>query len=178
MNPGSVYAFDSQAAFHIPDDPLRFEAFSNFLRTTRELGADFSLIGQEMGLQPQIRFRVVLEGKSQLLDPLVYEHAYRIGREALLNAFRHSQASRIELRLACTAKELSLTIRDNGQGMSPDSVYMGCNGLSWMKTMAERISATLRLLSRARAGTEVFLSIPGEIAFLRKTKPHWQAAVA
>jgi signal transduction histidine kinase len=178
MNPGNVYAFDSQTAFQIPENPLRFEAFSNFLRTTRDLGTEFSLIGREMGLQPQVRFRVVLEGTSQLLDPLVYEHAYRIGREALLNAFRHSQASRIELHLAYNPKELRLTIRDNGQGMSADSVYLGCNGLSWMKTMAERISATLRLLSRARAGTEVFLSIPGEIAFLRKTKPHWQAAVA
>jgi signal transduction histidine kinase len=175
MNPGSISAFDL-AAFRIPENPLRFEAFSNLPRTTRDLGADFSLIGREMGLQPDIRFRVVFEGKSQSLDPQVFEYAYRIGREALLNAFRHSQGSRVELLLAHTPKGLSLTIRDNGQGMSPGTVYLGCNGLSWMKTLAERIGGTLKLLSRAGAGTEVFLSIPGQIAF--SAKPHWQAAVA
>ena len=120
----------------------------------------------------------MVEGKSQLLYPLAYEYAYKIGREALLNAFRHSQASRIELHLAYTQKGLCLTIRDNGQGISADSVDTGCNGLSWMKGLAERIGATLKLLSRVRAGTDVLLSIPGKIAFSAETKAHWQSAVA
>jgi len=123
-----------------------------------------------MGLQPKVRFRVVLEGKSQLLDPLIFEHAYEIGREALLNAFRHSQANRIDLHLAYTPNGLCLTIQDNGQGISPDSVCSGCNGLSWMKILAERMGASLKLLSRVKAGTEVLLAIPGHIAFTTETR--------
>ena len=175
MNSGNVYEFNSQNVFDLPHNS---DALSNVLRATRDLGTALSLLGRETGSQPQVRFRVVLEGKSQLLEPLVYEHAYRIGREALLNAFRHSQATRIDLHLAHTPEGLRLTIRDNGLGMSADSVHMGCNGLSWMKCLAERIGAKFKLLSRVSAGTEVLLSIPSQIAFWEKTKSHWQAAVA
>jgi signal transduction histidine kinase len=113
-----------------------------------------------------------------LLHPLVYEHAYRIGREALLNAFRHSRASRIDLHLAYTSNGLGLTIRDNGQGISADSVHVGCHGLSWMKILADRIGAKLQLLSRVSAGTEVLLSVPGQSAYLAEGKGRWQVAAA
>jgi signal transduction histidine kinase len=176
MNQVNVHEVDLQTASGVAEDSIRLDGIFNHLRATGDLGRAFSLIGQEMGLQPQVRFRVVLEGKSQLLYPLVYEHAYRIGREALLNTFRHSRASRIDLHLAYTPKELCLIIRDNGQGIGADSVSLGCEGLSWMRTLAERIGATLKLLSRASAGTEVLLSIPGQIAYSAETKTHCQAA--
>lgn len=178
MNPGNVYKVTSQTALGLQENSDLPQAVSSRSRATRDLGTAFCLFAQETGKQRQIKLRVVMEGKSQLLDPLVYEHAYKIGREALLNAFRHSQATRIDLHLAYTSNGLSLTIRDNGQGISADSVHLGCNGLSWMKSLAERIGATLKLLSRVRAGTEVFLSIPGQVAFPAETKDRWQLAVA
>jgi signal transduction histidine kinase len=168
MNTSNVYEVSSPAIFDL-EDSASFDAISNRLRATRDLATDFSLIGQEIGLQSQVKFRVVLEGKSQLLAPLVYQHAYRIGHEALLNAFRHSQASRIDLYLAHTSKGLYLTIRDNGQGISLDTAYC-CNGLSWMKILAQRIGASLKLLTRDKAGTEVLLAIPGHIAFATETR--------
>jgi len=176
VTPGNVYEFNSKAAFGLPENSTQSDAVSNSLRATRDLGTAFSLIAQETGIERQVRFRVVVEGKPQILAPLVYEHAYRIGREALLNAFHHSQARRIDLHLAYTQKGLCLTIRDNGQGIAFDSVPLACNGLSWMKALAEGLGATLKLLSRVSAGTEVLLSIPGHIAFASKGR--WQPAVA
>jgi signal transduction histidine kinase len=168
MSPDRLHEFSRRTAFNLPEDSAQLnhlEAADVRLRTTRDLGTAFSLVAQETGPQPQVRFRVVLEGKPQPLDPFVFEHAYSIGREALLNAFRHSQATRIDLHLADTPKGLSLTIRDNGLGISADSFHMRGKGLSWMKGLAEGIGATLKLLSRDSAGTEVRLSIPGQIAF-------------
>lgn len=168
MNPSNVCEVPSPTPFDLPENfalLTESDVVSNRLRTTGDLGTAFSLIGREICLQPQVRFRVVLEGKSELLDPSVFEHAYRIGREALLNAFHHSQATRIDLHLAHTPKGLNLTVRDNGQGISDDSVRISCNGLLWMKTWAERIGAKLKLLSRISGGTEVLLSIPGQIAY-------------
>lgn len=177
MSAGNACEVAAQAALSLEENSDLSNAVSNRSRATRDLGTAFCLFAQETGIQRQIKFRVVMEGKSQLLDPFVYEHAYKIGREALLNAFRHSQASRIDLHLAYTSKGLFLTVWDNGQGMSADSVHMGCNGLSWMKAWARRIGATLKLLSRVKAGTEVLLAIPGHIAFASETRRAALAAV-
>jgi signal transduction histidine kinase len=37
-------------------------------------------------------------------------------KECLANIVRHSQATSISTRLACTKKQLTLTIQDNGKG--------------------------------------------------------------
>ena len=178
MHLDSANQVDAKPAFGCRDDASMVETISDHVRTTDDLGAAFSLIGQDISMGPQVRFRIVLEGQSQPLYPVVYEHAYQIGREALLNAFRHSQASWIELHLEYTATGLSMAVRDNGKGISAELLRKGCEGLSWMKGMSDRIGAKLKLLSRIKAGTEVLLSIPGHIAFAAETRARRELAVA
>jgi signal transduction histidine kinase len=170
------YLYDAQPA--LPETSAHVEAFSDRVHAISDLGTAFSLIAQEVPVTAQIKFRVVLEGKSQPLNPLVYEHMYRIGREALLNAFRHSRATRIDLHLAQTPAGLRMAIRDNGKGISTDLLDHRCSGLSWMKGSAERIGAKFSLMSRLCAGTEVVFLIPAHIAFPTERNGRWQLAVA
>lgn len=156
---------DTESASGFQEDFSQAKGTSNQIRTTDDLGTAFSRIGQEIQVGSQVRFRIVLEGRTRPLHPVVYDHAYTIGREALLNAFRHSEATRVDLHLEHTPARLCMTIRDNGRGMSGDQLCTGCNGLSWIKNLAERMGGRLKLLSRAKAGTEVLLSIPGHLAF-------------
>lgn len=178
MNLDNLHGVDARPAFGLSDSSNRVKVFLDHSRATSDLATALSLIGQEVSVEPQIKFRVVLEGKSQSLRASVYEHLYRIGREALLNAFRHSHASRIDLHVAHTPTGLCITVRDNGKGISTDSLDRGCSGLSSMKGRAERIGAKLKLLSRLSAGTEVLLWIPGHVAFSTERKDRWQPAVA
>jgi len=42
---------------------------------------------------------MIVEGQARALHPVIRDEVYRIGREALANAFRHSRASGIEVEL-------------------------------------------------------------------------------
>jgi ligand-binding sensor domain-containing protein/signal transduction histidine kinase len=141
----------------------------------QNIAESFSGIPQEFAPEKRIDFQVIIEGYSRPLRPVIRDEVYRIGREALVNAFRHSKAKRIEVIIEYSAKQLRILVRDNGCGIDPqvlDSGREGHWGLSGMRERAEEIGARLRLLSGAGNGTEVELSIPGDIAFdLSSSKP-------
>jgi signal transduction histidine kinase/ligand-binding sensor domain-containing protein len=113
-------------------------------------------------------FRVIVNGEGRSLRPLLRDEVYRIGREAILNAFRHARAKRVDVELTYASGGFSLVVRDDGRGIDPKIVEAGREdhwGLSGMKERAERIDAQLRVASSASAGTEIELSVPGRVAF-------------
>ena len=127
-----------------------------------------SQIRQEFPLQSQTGFRVIVEGAPRPLRPGIRDQVYFIVREALTNAFRHSHANDVEVQLEYASHHLRVLIRDNGRGIDQHVLESGREGhwgLFGMKERAERICGRLRVLSRAAAGTEVELTVPGKIAF-------------
>jgi signal transduction histidine kinase len=128
----------------------------------------FSRIRQEFAVEDQIGFRVTVEGRPRPVHPIIRDEVYRIGREALLNAFRHSRAERIEVEVEYKARYLRVVIRDDGCAIDPQvlrSVREDHCGLSGMREHAHGIGARLRVRSREPIGTEVELSVPGNVAF-------------
>jgi len=80
----------------------------------------------------------------------IHNEIYRIGREALLNAFRHSGTKSVELELEYTENDLRMCIRDDGCGIDPqmlDAGRQGHWGLEGMRERATRISGLLKLYS-------------------------------
>jgi signal transduction histidine kinase len=146
------------------------------LRSTPSLSLDleraFSQVQKELvpiaknGHHPG--FRVIVDGLQRPLHPLLRDDVYRIGREALINAFRHSKAKNIEVELKYSASLLRVLVRDDGCGIEPHILKSGRDGhwgLSGMRERAEQIGARLHVYSRAALGTEVELSVPGHVAF-------------
>jgi signal transduction histidine kinase len=142
------------------------------LRSTAQkdnLETSFSQVGKQLAANRPLDYRVIVEGTQRQLRPIIRDEVYRIGREALVNAFRHSQASKIEVELEYSTKHLRVLVRDDGVGIDRNVLQSGRDGhwgLAGMRERAESIGARLRVWSRARAGTEVELSIPGHIAFV------------
>ena len=135
---------------------------------SEDLETAFSRVPQELGVPQTVDFRVAVEGRGRPLHPLICDEIYRIGREALANAFRHAQANNIELELEYANKQLRLSVRDDGRGIDPQVLRSGRDGhwgLSGMRERAERIGARLKVWSRKGGGTEVELSVPGQVAF-------------
>jgi signal transduction histidine kinase len=119
-------------------------------------------------------FEVTVEGRVRPIHPLIRDEVYRIGREALVNAFRHARAGRIQMELEYGPQRLRMLVRDDGHGMDPEVLDAGRDGhwgLTGMKERAQRIGGELTLASRVGAGTEVELLLPASVAFSR-SKEH------
>jgi signal transduction histidine kinase len=136
--------------------------------SAHELEQAFSRIPDELNLRGQIGFRVIVAGPALPARSAIRNDLYSIGREALVNAFRHSRASDIEMELEYAVNQMRLVVRDNGCGIDPeilDSVRNGHRGLSQMRERAQKIGARLKVLTSGACGTEVELSIPGHLVF-------------
>jgi signal transduction histidine kinase len=128
----------------------------------------FADVQYQLALQSATRFRIFVEGQPRQLKKSVLGDAYWIGREAIVNAYRHSEGRSIETQIEYAPNRLHLVVRDDGCGIDPELLESGRHGhwgLLGMRERAERIHARLRVLSRVRGGTEVELSVPGPLAF-------------
>ena len=146
------------------------------LRSSQSASLDleraFSRIQQELATGERtgegVDFRVIVDGEQKPLHPVLRDEVYRIGREALVNAFRHAQARKIEMELKYSSNRLRVLVRDDGCGIDPNVLQSGRDGhwgLSGMRERADRIGAQLHVMSSSFAGTEIELSIPGSVAF-------------
>lgn len=136
--------------------------------STYDLKTSFSRVPQELGGKHDVNFRVLTEGASLPLRPIIRDEVYSIGREALVNAFRHSGASNITVELEYAVQQLRILVRDDGCGIDPQVLEAGRDGhwgLSGMRERTEGIGAKLRIWSRPGSGTEVELRVPSDIAF-------------
>jgi len=140
----------------------------------------FSRIPEELAMDGHIDFRVIVEGQRRPLHPVLQDEVYRIGREALVNAFRHSRAKKIEAQLEYGTKCFRVLVRDDGCGITSEVLQSGLEGhwgLIGMRERAERIGGRLTVLTRAWGGTEIQLFVPNHIAFESKPPHHlWKWA--
>lgn len=86
---------------------------------------------------------------------------YRIAQEALLNAARHAQATRVEVRLTRRGKWLSLQVQDDGCGMTDhEAAGRETLGLAEMRERALSLGGELKINSIPADGTLVALRVP------------------
>jgi signal transduction histidine kinase len=142
------------------------------LRTGTALGdlsAALERVASEASPGGATRFRSVVEGRPRVLDPIVTEEAFTIGREALVNALTHSGAAQVEMEIAYDSRQLRLRIRDDGCGIDPAILAGGGRAGHWgiqgMRERALRIGARFEIWSRPGAGTEVELTVPAATAY-------------
>jgi signal transduction histidine kinase/ligand-binding sensor domain-containing protein len=133
-----------------------------------DLAEALSAIRQDFATRQGAEFSINVTGEPRPLHPLVRDGVYRIGREALINAFRHARARKVEVEVEYGARVLRLSVRDDGDGIDSEVLTSGRTGhwgLSGMRERAKDFGAELEVRSRAGEGTEVRLSIPGDVAF-------------
>jgi len=139
----------------------------------QELSELIAACGRDLAQDQGIEFTVAVAGTAQALDPIVRDEIYQIGREAVVNAVRHSQASKIEVEIAFSPAIMHLRVRDDGIGTDQETLDRGRPGhwgLSGMRERAQKLGAHLSLWSRPGAGTEIDLVVPAKIAFAVKPR--------
>jgi signal transduction histidine kinase len=148
------------------------------LRTTQSLNGSLEMalsrVRQELSVGEQIAYRVIANSSEKHLRPLIRDEVYRISREAVVNAFRHSKAAAIVVEVDYTSSNLLVQVRDDGCGIDPTVLSSGREGhwgLVGMRERSRNIGADLKVRSRIGLGTEVELKVPGAIAFESAAKP-------
>lgn len=116
---------------------------------------------QEDGLQVQLTVR----GQPDKLPPDQELALYRIAQEAINNARKHSQATRIEVMLVFENHFVHLRISDNGVGFSlPSSLtelaQRGNFGLLGIQERVWSVDGTLDITSSPEKGTRLHVKIP------------------
>ena len=118
---------------------------------------------------PAPDYAVVIEGDPKLLNPWVNVEVIRIAQESLRNAFQHAKASRVEAEITFAESRLRIRFRDDGVGIDPEVLNKGSRlghwGMVGLKERAARLGAKLEVWSKPGAGTELDLSVPGQIAY-------------
>jgi len=141
------------------------------LRTGPDVSATEALAaaGEALRVAKPVDFRVVAQGTVRPLMPPAADDIYRIGREALINAFQHSNGSVIELEFSFKDDAFQLRVCDDGQGIDPRLLREGAQpdhfGLQIMRERSERIGAKLTFIHRDLRGTEVKLVVPAAVAY-------------
>ena len=116
---------------------------------------------------PKVAFRLAIQGEIRELRPMIRYEVFRIGSEAIANAFRHSGGSSVGLEVGYV-NGLYVLVQDNGKGIPADILQHGKDGhfgLRGIRERADRIGAKLAVRSRLGKGTEVEITVPEGIAF-------------
>jgi signal transduction histidine kinase len=124
-------------------------------------------------------FRVTVEGTPRTVHPLVREEIYRIGAEALTNAVRHAVATRVDIEITYSRKDLTLRVVDNGRGFDAavlsEGAPRGHFGLTGMRERARRIRARFEVSTRTGSGSAVEVRVPASIAYRAERQPEARA---
>lgn len=113
-------------------------------------------------LRESIKTTLEVEGDEVPLAPGCVHHLVCIGQEAVSNAIRHAQPSRIIIHLRYERDSLSLSIRDDGIGFYASDRVMsrrGHFGIPVMEERARKLGGTLRLQTSIGGGTEVTVKV-------------------
>jgi signal transduction histidine kinase len=148
----------------------------NSLRTStterNDLAEAFRRAAENGHLPGSMEAVLSVVGAARDMHPIVRDEVYRIGYEAIRNAYLHSHATRLEVELRY-ARDLTVRVSDNGVGMEPavrEQGREGHFGLRGMRERAARIGAQLTIITSPDSGTEITLVVPGRIVFRKARK--------
>jgi signal transduction histidine kinase len=116
-------------------------------------------------MQSTTKTTLIYESKGAVysLPTEVENHLLRIGQEALTNAIKYANASKILVELLYNDAQCLLRVQDDGQGFGIGSISsLGGFGLLGMSERAERIGAHLVIQSQPGQGTEIIVTVNRE----------------
>jgi len=121
------------------------------------------LLGDCQLQHSEVGFAVSLpESRDELadLDDALATAIYRIAQEAVNNALRHAQATRLEVQLSVVALGLKLTVTDNGQGQLAQFQAPGHFGVSGMRERVQALGGSFALAQAEPCGLSVRVTLP------------------
>jgi two-component system sensor histidine kinase UhpB len=86
---------------------------------------------------------------------------YRAAQEGITNALRHGEATQLQLDLAGSSAQVSLTLRDDGRGLPAQGLpRAGHYGLRWLTERVESLHGTVGLEPVEPRGAQLAVRVP------------------
>ena len=108
----------------------------------------------------------IVTGVPRPLAPTVVTTILRIGKEAVVNALKHAQASSIVVHLTYEPRRVLLEVLDDGRGCAPDQLDAATAGGHWgvagMRERARSAGGALSLTTAPDEGTRIAVTLPAE----------------
>jgi len=128
-----------------------------------------------------IEWGVRCEVGQQRLAPELETVVYRVAYEALANARKHSQGTRVDVLVSRVGDTLRLVVADDGRGFDTATACSAsggkCYGLLGMHERVGGLGGTCRVDSRPGAGTSVEAFLPLKVRNVEEMRTH-ELAVA
>jgi len=124
-------------------------------------------VSQEFGVPVEYR----IAGMPFDLHQSTAHELLMVVREALHNAIRHGQPTKVQVRIDFGKNDLIVQVEDDGRGFDPAVVSGSPNGhygLIGMRERARRMGGALALESQSGRGTELTLHIPRKTPAIAK----------
>jgi signal transduction histidine kinase len=167
-DPEAMARFMSEAGEQLATEIQNMRALIAELRPAAldDLGlgpAVAALVDRTRQLGPDVRLSVDLYyGERKAPDRLSQEvetALYRITQEALTNARKHGDATRINVDLWEDGSNVHLTVQDDGHGFDPSAQTDGF-GLTGIRERVELLRGELEVSSIAGKGTTITVAVP------------------
>lgn len=146
-----------------------YDAMHRIIRRLRPMALENMGLADTLGeavnewraLHPQLCFELALPAHLPRLGDDTEIALFRIAQEAVTNAARHAQATRVEIAVEQRADRVVLRVRDDGRGVDTQRLHgSGRYGLIGMRERAQGLGGTLAITRAEEGGTRVVASVP------------------
>jgi signal transduction histidine kinase len=115
---------------------------------------------QKLNMPSKIDVQINGTDKTPPFPPATFEGICLIINEALSNAVRHAQASKIIISADVTSKDFKVAIQDDGKGFDLESIQERGLGLANMHRRARIYGGIIHVDSNVGKGTNLKITIP------------------
>lgn len=107
-----------------------------------------------------LEVKVATTGDQRPLPPAADLAAYRIIQESLTNVARHARAHEVTISIDYGAREVTITVDDDGDGLAPGNALRAGNGLTGMRERASAAGGQLEAGPRPEGGFRIRARLP------------------
>ncbi|GGD10745.1 sensor histidine kinase [Pontibacillus salipaludis] len=99
-------------------------------------------------------------GEDKRLDPKYEVALFRLVQEAVQNAVKHAEASKIEVKFELKRSLVNIIVKDDGRGFDTSQKKEKSFGLVGMKERVEMLDGEISIDSKLGSGTIIMIQVP------------------
>ena len=125
------------------------------------LAAAIEWQAEEFQKRTGIKCEVILDPVDIILDQDISTAVFRIFQEALMNVFRHANATNVEVSLDEKADKILLKVKDNGKGITEKQISNPESfGLIGIRERVHLLGGYVKIIGIRDKGTTITVTIP------------------